>query len=259
MEIKQVLEQFGLHGRKADIYLAALELGGASVVDISKKAAVKRTTCYDILQDLEKEGLVAALQKGKKRLFVGENPEKIKKDMARRESLFSEILPELKSIYNVRGTKPKIRFYEGTDGLIEAYDDALEYKGEILAFGSQDVIDVLGADWGEWYIKKRVKKGIRVRAILPRTPWLEENIVAKDKEHLRYCKLVDPEKFPFSVEIDVYGKQKVALISCKEKFAVIIESHEISNTLKWVFEMAWIGVDYIENKKTATEDDDDYW
>lgn len=259
MEIRPILEQFGLSGRKMDVYLSALELGGASAKDIAQKSEIKRTTAYDILLDLQKEGLVTTIQKGKKRLFVGENPEKIKKDMARKESLFSEILPELKSIYNIRGIKPKIRFYEGKEGIIEAYDDALEYRGEILAFGSQDVIDILGADWGEWYIKKRVKKGIRVRAILPRTPWLEQNILAKDKEHLRHCKLIDPEKFPFSVEIDVYGGKKVAMISCKEKMAVILESPEISSTMKHIFELAWVGVDFLENKKAATESDDDYW
>jgi HTH-type transcriptional regulator, sugar sensing transcriptional regulator len=259
MDKKEILEQFGLHGRKTDVYLAALELGGASVVDISKKAGIKRTTCYDILLDLEKEGLITTVQKGKKRLFVGENPEKIKKDMARKESLFSEILPELKSIYNVRGTKPKIRFYEGREGLIEAYDDALEYPGEILVYSSQDVINVLGPEWAQWYIKKRVKKNIRIRAILPKTEWLEKNIVAKDKEQLRICKFVDLEKFPFSVEIDVYGGKKVAIISNKEKMAVIIESSEIANTLKHVFELAWLGVDFLENKKASAIDDENYW
>jgi sugar-specific transcriptional regulator TrmB len=44
MNTKQTLEQFGLHGRKADVYLAALELGGASVIDISRKASISKMT-----------------------------------------------------------------------------------------------------------------------------------------------------------------------------------------------------------------------
>lgn len=239
METKLILEQFGLIGRKADVYLAALELGGASVIDISRKASIKRTTAYDILLDLQKDGLVSQALAGKKRLFIGEDPEKIKKDLEKKESLFEEILPQLKSIYNVKGTKPKIRFYEGKEGLIEAYDDALRYSGEILAFGSEDVRDVLGEDWIEWYIKKRVKKGVRVRAILPGTKYLEESLVARDQQQLRVCKLIKKDKYPFSVEVDVYGHQKVALISSKEQMAVIIESAEINNTLKWMFELCW--------------------
>ncbi|MFA6047462.1 MAG: helix-turn-helix domain-containing protein [Parcubacteria group bacterium] len=248
MDTKLTLEQFGLHGRKADVYLAALELGGASVIDISRKANTKRTTVYDILLDLKNDGLISETMKGAKRLFIGEDPEKIKKDLEKKEALFSEILPQLKSIYNVKGMKPKIKFYEGKEGLIEAYDDALKYSGEVLAFGSEDVLNVLGQDWAEQYIKRRVKKNIRIRAILPETKQLTENIVARDQEHLRACKLIKKEKYPFSVEVDIYGHQKVALISCKEQMAVIIESAEINNTMKWIFEMCWDNLPEIKIK-----------
>lgn len=248
MDAKPILEQFGLHGRKADVYLAALELGGASVIDISKKAGIKRTTAYDILLDLQNDGLVSQTLAGKRRLFIGEDPEKIKKDLEKKESLFAEILPQLKSIYNVKGTKPKIRFYEGKEGLKEAYDDALRYSGEILAFGSEDVRNSLGEDWIEWYIGRRVKKGLRVRAILPETKYLTESIVARDQEQLRSCKLIKKDKYPFSVEVDVYGHQKVALISSKEQMAVVIESTEINNTLKCIFELCWDNLPEMEVK-----------
>jgi sugar-specific transcriptional regulator TrmB len=239
MDIKQTLEQFGLHGKKADAYLSALELGGASVIDIARKAGIKRTTAYDILQDLINSGMISETMKGKKRLFIGEDPEKIKKDLQRKESLFSEILPQLRSIHNVQGVKPKIRYFEGKEGLREAYDDALKYAGEILAFGSEDVYKILGRDWVEDYIKRRVKKNIRVRAILPSTEYLEREIFIRDQAQLRTCKSIKKEKYPFSIEIDIYGHQKAALISNKEQLAVIIESSEIYNTLKQIFELCW--------------------
>jgi sugar-specific transcriptional regulator TrmB len=239
MELNQTLEQFGLTEKKADVYLAALELGGTSVINIARKAGIKRTTCYDILQDLIHQGLVSEIAKGKKKFFIGEDPEKIKKDLQKKESLFNEILPQLKSIHNISGVKPKIRYFEGKEGLIEAYDDALKYSGEILAFGSEDVYKVLGRDWVEDYIKRRVKKDIRVRAILPSTEYLEREIFVRDQAQLRTCKSIKKEKYPFSIEIDIYGFQKVALISNKEQLAIIIESAEIYNTLKQIFELCW--------------------
>lgn len=98
MEIRHLLEQFGLAGKKADIYLASLELGSSTVIEIAKKSGVKRTTCYDILLELEKEGFIFETAKGKKRLFSGEDPEKIKSSLSEKERRFSEILPQLKSI-----------------------------------------------------------------------------------------------------------------------------------------------------------------
>lgn len=239
MEIKQVLEQFGLHGKKADVYLASLELGSSTVIAIAKKSGVKRTTCYDILMELEKEGLVSETAKGKKRLFIGEDPEKIKRDLANKERLFSEILPQLKSIHNVSGTKPKIRFYEGAEGVKEVYNDTLKYSGEFVAFGSEDVVKILGEHWTNDYLRRRVARGIRVRAILPRTEYLEKEIQGKDQEQLRATKLIDRKKYPFSIEIDIYGHSKIALLSSKELLGVIIESTEIYSTLKFIFEILW--------------------
>jgi len=248
MEIRETLQRFGLEGKKADVYLASLELGSSNVISIAKKAGIKRTTCYDILQDLINSGLISETVKGKKRLFIGEDPEKIKKDLQKKESLFSEILPQLKSIHNISGVKPKIRYFEGREGLIEAYDDALKYAGEIAAFGSEDVYRILGKNWVEDYIKRRVKKNISVRAILPSTEYLEKEIFIRDQAQLRVCKTIKKEKYPFSIEIDIYGHQKVALISNKEQLAVIIESAEIYNTLKQLFELCW---DLLPDKKAG--------
>lgn len=238
MEIKQVLEQFGLKDKKADIYLAVLELGTSTVIEISKKTGVKRTTCYDILLDLISMRLISETFKGKKRLFIGEDPEKIKKDLENKERLFSDILPQLKSIHNISGIKPKVRFYEGKEGLRDVYSDTLKYSGEILAFASEDVMRVLGKEWAEDYLKKRVKKGIHVRAVAPNTNIIRE-YTSKDREQLRISKLVSPEKYPFSMEINIYGHQKVALMSSREEMGLIIEGGEVYKTMKSIFELLW--------------------
>ncbi len=239
MQIKQILEQLGLEGKKADVYLAALELGSSTVIDISKKAGIKRTTCYDILMDLEKEGLISETSKGKKRLFVGEDPEKIQRNLKNKERLFAEILPQLQSIHNVRGAKPKIRFYEGKEGLKEVYEDTLRYKTEILGFASDDIMKVLGMDWAMEYLAKRRKNGIWAKGIVPGTPLLREKFISKDLEQLRMTKVIDHKKYPFSIEINIYGHQKVALMSAKEEIGLIIEGQEIYNTMKLIFQLIW--------------------
>jgi len=239
MELRQQLQQFGLAGKKADVYLASLELGSATVIEIAKKAGIKRTTAYDILLDLVQKGLVSETSKGKKRLFVGEDPEKILKNLRSKEQMLSEILPLLKSVYNVRGVKPRIRYYEGIEGLKETYNDTLKYTGEMLAFASEDVVKILGNDWAYDYIKKRVKNNLRVRAIMPASEIISKDYFARDPEHLRVSKLIDPKKYPFSMEINIYGHSKVSLMSSKEQLGITIESTEIYNTMKLIFELVW--------------------
>lgn len=240
MEIKQVLQQFGLIGKKADVYLAALELGSSSVIEIAKKAGIKRTTCYDILLDLMNEGLVSETSKGKKRLFVGEDPEKIQRNLKNKEKLFAEILPQLQSINNARGSKPKIRFYEGKEGIKEVYADTLKYENkEILGFASYDVVNILGKQWADEYLSKRIKKRIYGKGIIPGTEPMMRDFISKDQQQLRSTKVIDPKKYPFSIEINIYGHQKVALMSAKEEIGLIIEGQEIYNTMKLIFELIW--------------------
>jgi sugar-specific transcriptional regulator TrmB len=239
MELKAQLQQLDLTGKKADVYLACLELGSATVIEIAKKAGIKRTTAYDILLDLIQKGLVSETAKGKKRLFVGEDPEKIKKDLQRKEGLISEILPMLKSVYNVRGVKPKIRFYEGIEGLKEAYLDTLKYPGEILAVGGEVTVKGVGHDWILDYVSKRVRKGIYLRGIVAKSEFIEKEYTSKDREQLRSSKIVDSKRYPFPIEINIYGHQKVFFNSARDQIAVIIESSEIHQAMKSFFELLW--------------------
>lgn len=239
MEIREILEQFGLEGKKADVYLSALELGGASVIEISNKSKVKRTTCYDILFELIKEGLILETAKGNKKLFIGEDPEKIAKNLVRKEEKFNEIFSQLKSFNNVRSIKPKIRFYEGVKGIREVYLDTLKYSDEFLAFGSEDILKTVGNEWMEDFIRRRIRKGIRVRAILPMTEYTREKLLYRDEKQLRSVKLIEAKNFPFTIEVDIYGESKISFISAKEQLAVIIESFEIFNTIKSIFELLW--------------------
>ncbi|PLX21539.1 hypothetical protein C0584_02335 [Candidatus Parcubacteria bacterium] len=239
MTIKKTLEQFGLSGKKADIYLASLELGSASIIDISRKSRVKRTTCYDIVVDLINEGLISKTLKDKKTLFTAEDPKKLQISLKEKESILMDMLPELQSIYNVKGEKPKIRFLEGKDGLKQAYTNTLSFTGEIIGFAGDDVVKVLGDEWAESCLSRRVKKNISYRALLPATDSIRENYVPRNIKQLRQSKLISPKKYPFSIEINLYGKKHVALISAKEEIALLIEGAEIYNTLKSIFDLIW--------------------
>jgi hypothetical protein len=59
-----------------------------------------------------------------------------------------------------------------------------------------------------------------------------------DKKHLRKTKLINLSNI-FEVEINLYGNDKIAIMSFKEEFGLIIESKKIYNTLKVIFELQW--------------------
>lgn len=234
------LEKLGLNEKEAKVYLAVLELGEGNVQQISKKSGVKRTTLYDILESLKSKGLVSQSVKNKKTFFLAADPHKLEDEIQEMGHTVRRILPQLLTIANAMDSKPKVQFFEGHEGIKEAYKDTLHYPdGELLAWVSQDAIEAFDEEFlNDYYLPKRVAKKIWVRAIAPD---VEEMLGYKeiDQKSLRKTRLADAEIFPLRVEINLYGKNKIAVMSFGEKFGMIIESQKIFETLKSIFEMNW--------------------
>lgn len=250
MHLSEQLTQFELNKNQAETYLALLELGQAGVISLAKKTNIKRTTLYDILVELEKKQLVAKTQKNTKKLFIALEPENLEKILADKKTKLEKLMPALKALVNTTGTKPVIRYYEGIEGIKEVYRDTLNYDGELLAFVAENIFDKLGKDFADEYKAKRKKANIAVRILLPETEALKKELTSA-KEDLRIYRFVDKEKFPFTMELNLYGN-KLALMSFKEELGIIIESNEIAKNLALLFELAWIGA-------KPEKEDENYW
>ncbi|MFZ2881908.1 MAG: helix-turn-helix domain-containing protein, partial [Candidatus Moraniibacteriota bacterium] len=229
---------FGLNEKEAEIYMATLELGEATGFQIYKKTSLKKPTVYYILDELQKRGLVVLTKKGKKKYYIAESPTKIQEDLENKLKSFNSILPQLLSVYNIQAVKPKLRYYEGKDGIKEVYADTLKYKDEILSFSSENVVSILGEDFSLDYIRKRVKKNIPIKSIVPNLENIQEKFLNKNQEQLRSAKLIDPKEFNFPIEINIYAN-KVAFMSFRDELAVIIESDEINKMMKLLFSFFW--------------------
>ena len=255
MDLKTSLEQIGLKENQIKTYLTLLQMGEANIQEIAAKTKIKRTTTYSILDVLVAKGLVVFVDKGYHRAYYAENPKKVslyfqekQREIKDQEKRFSDILPELNSLYNVHATKPKIRFYEGVEGLKQIFEETLELKKgeETLAYSSAELVHDYLDEYIKDYLVRRATKGITQRAIVKDSP--EARVHQKnDKVELRKTIIIDGEKFPFSNEINIYAN-KLSIISYKELLGVIIESGEISKTQKAIFELAWLGAESLQKR-----------
>ena len=75
--LKKALLQLNLTEKEIASYLALLELGALSIQDISRNTGINRVTTYSAIEELRQKGLVSESRKGKKKLFVAENPESL--------------------------------------------------------------------------------------------------------------------------------------------------------------------------------------
>lgn len=244
-ELEKTLIQFGLEGKRAAVYLSLLQVGRAPVQQVARAAGVKRTTAYSILKLLEEEGLVTRAVVGKKQFFVAEDPSKMKSLLTAKEKALDTVLPELRSLYNLLPAKPRVRFYEGIEGIKAIFEDTLVTRPkEILAYSSlDDLLNILG-DYIKTYAARKAELGIPLRGIVMDTPvarrYIPSHYRGVKPEAIPNVRFVPAEKFIFKNEINIYGN-KLAIMSLKQEelVGVIIESQVIADTQRAIFELAW--------------------
>ena len=242
-QLKLNLQSFGFSEKETIVYVALLELGKGTVRQISGKAGINRTTSYDILGSLSNKGLVSVSGKEPKSEYAVESQEAITAYLKKRGEEMAEnikrsetIIPELERLH-VKQNRPRIRFYEGKEGLKHVYEDTLTSSEPIRAYASVgDMHEGLPGYFPDYY-KRRAGKGIAIRAIIPNTETgLERR--SFDKAEMRETALVPKDTFLFSPEINIYDN-KIMIASWREKLGIIIESSEIADAMKKIYELAW--------------------
>ena len=242
----------GLSKNEAGVYLALLELGSASVTEIAKTAKVARTNAYHLLDALLSYGLVTTRQHKTKKVYSVEKPDKLltlmKSRLNEAEHRYKDLenfMPELNSVYHNPDKKLKVRYYEGGEGIVSAYEDTLTARGKLLAYASVEHQHSFCPGYFPTYYERRTKRGIFVDCILAET---KESLRIKslDSSHIRKTFIV-PEKFHISPEINIYDN-KVAILSLKEKFGVIIESQQVADALKKLFTLAYERAEVYDEK-----------
>ncbi|MDD3487022.1 MAG: helix-turn-helix domain-containing protein [Candidatus Moranbacteria bacterium] len=242
MTLQKTLENLGIHEKKAEVYLACLELGSATAYLIAKKVGLKRPTVYDLANQLMREGLLHKSMRGNVKYFSPADPEKLVRSLREKEHQIRRVMPELQNLYNSPKAKPLIRYFEGKAGIMEMYEDSLRSckKGdEILAYVGEDILRHL-PEYTKDYVARRVEKGIVLRGIYKNNQEMAKYL-DKSAGQLRITRILDEKNFPVNNETNIY-KNKIAIASYgKEMFGMIVESEEIARSQKAIFELAWKG------------------
>jgi len=252
MAFEVELKKLGFSDKEAKVYFALLELGSSPVQQIAEKAAVNRATTYVVLEALRKRGVVSVVEKDDKTMFIAESPRTLlrlfrakEQELKEKQEEFKKALPELEAIFNVATDRPRVKFFEGSEGVRAVREDILRSGAKILYdIYSLEYVDQIRSlfsdDENEDFLKKRQEAGITIKSIYTSDtgPFAEFKLKGERK-------FLPKEKFPFSGDVLIYD-DRIALTTLKGRImSVIIESKEIADTMRLVFELAWIGADHV--------------
>ncbi|MEI6587898.1 MAG: helix-turn-helix domain-containing protein [Candidatus Moraniibacteriota bacterium] len=234
------LENLDLSANEAKVYLAALELEETSVERLSKKSGVKRTTVYLAVESLAKKGLISHSRRKNKAFYYAENPQKIKSNLTEKLEAVDRLMPQLLSITNLIDKKPVIRFFDGEEGMKEIFRAiANSPVKETYSWYSETYLSNFDVQWvNDVFIATRIKNKVWVNSIHPDTEQFKE-IAKKNTEQCRRFKAVDPTFFKITISINLYGNNKVGIMSFDEQFGLIIESQKIYESLLSIHKTMW--------------------
>lgn len=258
--ISQV-EDLGLSNKEARVYVANLMTGPAGVQQIADASGIKRVTTYVILESLVNLGLVSQTTKAKKTLFNAESPANLRRLLDKREQSIldqkqslEELIPELSNLTTVPKDAPSVKLYDGVEGLQSLIRDYISEHGKkdgvrtVYGMSNLDLLYKLfpkieenegNADRFKTNVSSKFLYSTDKGAILADT----------DKQRNRESRWLPAREFPITCDISIVG-DSVVLMSLEgtRPIGVTIQSGEIANSLKTVFDLAWRSAEQYNQK-----------
>ncbi len=234
---KDLQRSLNLTDAQASVYLAALELGQATMQQLARKSGVKRTSIYNFIDELKERHLITEAKKHKRSVYSAVHPDKLMEIEQERIKELNSLLPELMAIQNSSPIKPKVTFHEGFEALKEIYADFVKEGKPIIAWSEFNESHDATGNLMEEQAERRSKRNIPVRWITTESPEARE-FAKIDTRVLRETKYVNSELF--KTKVVVYGN-KLALLSyhTNPPFVVLIENADIASTVRGLWEELW--------------------
>jgi len=246
MNVKTLID-IGLNETQAKVYLLLIKNGSLTPPQTAIALNIKRTNAYAVLDQLEDLGLAVKKETQKKITYWAENPialEKLAKNK-RTEALEHEkqvqsSMPTLLNYFYTFTDQPGVRFFQGLEGIKEIYNDMLRTCKDIYVIRSPHDQDLMSDEFFTNFKVKKAKLSINTFMLNPqknREIWNEET----DKLYKTTRTQIDPRQYTAKVEICTYGN-KVSIISFgDEAIGMIIDSPQIANANRQIFELAKLG------------------
>jgi sugar-specific transcriptional regulator TrmB len=239
-----ILTQLGLQAPEQTIYLSLLREGQATARMLAARTSITRPSVYDQLKLLRKRGLVVELDIDGKTFFSPTNPEQLTTLLDDRidqleynRAVLKTELPALLSSLDL--VQPKIRFFEGRDGLQQLMKDMLWHENmEILVLWPYTtMLELLGENFLHWFNKRRQMRHITIRTLWPVSEKKRSHIFDTDEADVqrRYIKKTQATDMGFII----YKNKVMYLSSSKEAFGFIVDSTEFAALQKMQFETLW--------------------
>ena len=236
----KLMRSIGLSDKAAQVYLAAVELGESSVLELARHSHIKRSTIYYLLNELQDAGALIQVSRGKKIRYVAELPrtliERAQDRLSGHDSEVEQIGAPQKHIFN----KPHIYFLHGPQGFKKIWDMifASPTKEFSIITNGKGFLDFVKEKYIiDHIINTKKKRGFKSRQLIVTSSYAR-SIVAKDLQENRQSRyLPEGTSLPFT---EVITEKLVAFISPRfDNTLFVVEHTAFAETRQHVFDQLW--------------------
>lgn len=243
-DLKEILIKLGFSEAEAEVYVFLFKKGSATISEIQAGISIPRSTIYVVLNKFRDSGLISCLESKPHREYIIESPrqimnfirdslEKIKQEYRKREQFLEEAIPKFLSQQS--SEKPRVRFFEGVNGIKNIRDDVRSTNPEIVynLYNWDQVESSLLKN--KDFVDREGEKPVQVKKSV--TIYHSERCAIKPVAGNEGCYFTEEK---INAEIVVYG-DKVAMVDYKSKdniMATIVENKNIADSLISLYKMA---------------------
>lgn len=241
--IQNIVEEAGLSGREAKVYLKLLNLGETTSGELIKETKMYKADVYEVVKKLVEKGLISYIKRNAKLFYKPADPKKLlniiedkKAELERKKADISSILKELEEKYKSQKIKREVSVLEGIEGLKTILIDAAKEKKPIYLLGaSMRFFEIMAHRLPQWE-KQRDKSKIELIGIWVDNPEVRRWNKDRTKIKARY---IPEEQLS---QLATWGRcgDFLAIMVMEESPLIIkIKSREIAEAFAKQFEMMW--------------------
>lgn len=238
-----ILRKAGLTESQAKGYLALIEHGALSPVQLAEHTGESRTNGYMICEKLEKLGL-ATKKDGKKALYSPAHPsalealaERRRKAVQQAEQSVKNNLSELIDYYYEQRDTPGVTTEVGNEGIKKVYSAILQDKNDLELLRSPHDSGYMSSQFYAEYQQNRADKGIKTKLIAIDNPRsrAKQNPGYDESKGIVQRTWIKESQYNAHVEWSVYGDKVSAITFGEQPIALTIYSKEIAESMRQIF------------------------
>lgn len=233
----EIIENLGLSGKEAIVYMKCLEMGSAGIAELAKNSGIQRTHLYDLTKKLVSKGFLIQTRRDDKKVFSSLGPRELLRRQREKLKKFEDNIPILEKLNRRKNKGPKIIYYEGEDELRKMMASAASISGECLIWSD----DYFYTKDNREYQKKNIAQRLRAKnycRVLAALTDVTLETQKRDKKEARETRLFPRDLFEAKAHITIY-KNKTMVVNHAKNFGFVVEDEDFSDTLKMIFNLTW--------------------